>query len=201
MPVKLEEDLSSKENDGEEELFLSSLAYKYATKDEWNGISKPSKKYTNLYLFQSDNHILFGLKKRGFGAGKINGFGGKVEEGETIKQAAIREMKEESNFIIDECTLQGVLLYDYPLKNVTMQVFVYRAESLPNIGTVELRESDEMIPVWIKYPEEIDYTKTWADDEYWLEKLVENKKKFVGWFNFSEDMSRVVRCKVYDVII
>ena len=35
------------------------------------------------------------MKKRGFGEGKWNGFGGKVEEGETILQAALRELKEE----------------------------------------------------------------------------------------------------------
>lgn len=40
--------------------------------------------------------VLLGLKKRGFGTGKWNGFGGKVEPGETIRQAAIREMKEEA---------------------------------------------------------------------------------------------------------
>jgi 8-oxo-dGTP pyrophosphatase MutT (NUDIX family) len=36
------------------------------------------------------------MKKRGFGHGKYNGFGGKVEKSETISQAAIREMYEES---------------------------------------------------------------------------------------------------------
>jgi 8-oxo-dGTP pyrophosphatase MutT (NUDIX family) len=36
------------------------------------------------------------MKKRGFGNGKYNGFGGKVENGETIQQAAIRETIEES---------------------------------------------------------------------------------------------------------
>lgn len=40
--------------------------------------------------------ILLGLKKRGFGAGKWNGFGGKVEKGETIEAAALRELEEES---------------------------------------------------------------------------------------------------------
>ena len=34
--------------------------------------------------------VLLGLKKRGFGAGKWNGFGGKLEPGETIEQAAKR---------------------------------------------------------------------------------------------------------------
>lgn len=41
--------------------------------------------------------LLLGLKKRGFGQGKWNGFGGKLDEGESPRQAAIREMKEESD--------------------------------------------------------------------------------------------------------
>lgn len=32
--------------------------------------------------------VLLGMKKRGFGAGKWNGFGGKVQPGETIEEAA-----------------------------------------------------------------------------------------------------------------
>jgi len=34
------------------------------------------------------------MKKRGFGAGRYNGFGGKVEPGETILQGAQRELQE-----------------------------------------------------------------------------------------------------------
>ena len=34
--------------------------------------------------------VLLGLKKAGFGAGKVTGFGGKVEPGETIVAAARR---------------------------------------------------------------------------------------------------------------
>jgi 8-oxo-dGTP pyrophosphatase MutT (NUDIX family) len=35
--------------------------------------------------------VLLGFKKIGFGAGKFKGFGGKVESGETILQAALCE--------------------------------------------------------------------------------------------------------------
>lgn len=36
------------------------------------------------------NQILLGMKKRGLGSGKWNGFGGKVEPNETIEEAAKR---------------------------------------------------------------------------------------------------------------
>ncbi|MEW5720741.1 MAG: DNA mismatch repair protein MutT, partial [Chloroflexota bacterium] len=37
-----------------------------------------------LVFLTRDNQILLGLKKRGFAQGKLNGFGGKIEAGETI---------------------------------------------------------------------------------------------------------------------
>ena len=37
--------------------------------------------------------MLLGQKKRGFGEGYYNGFGGKVEPGETVAQAAAREVR------------------------------------------------------------------------------------------------------------
>lgn len=50
-----------------------------------------TRKALTLTLVRSGaGEILLGLKKRGFGEGKWNGFGGKVEPGETIPQAAAR---------------------------------------------------------------------------------------------------------------
>ncbi len=52
-------------------------------------------KHTTLLFLLKDNHILLAMKKRGFGAGRWNGVGGKIEAGETIVQAAVRECFEE----------------------------------------------------------------------------------------------------------
>lgn len=46
-----------------------------------------------LVLVEQDSRLLLGEKKRGFGKGYWNGFGGKVEAGETIEQAAVREVR------------------------------------------------------------------------------------------------------------
>ncbi|MEJ2212436.1 MAG: NUDIX domain-containing protein, partial [Anaerolineae bacterium] len=39
--------------------------------------------------------VLLGLKRVGFGAGKLTGIGGKVEPGEEVAAAAARELEEE----------------------------------------------------------------------------------------------------------
>ena len=47
-------------------------------------------KLLTLAFVCRDREILLGFKKRGFGAGRWNGFGGKVENGETIEEGAKR---------------------------------------------------------------------------------------------------------------
>ena len=47
-------------------------------------------KIFTLVLVLKKPRILLGLKKRGLGVGLWNGFGGKVETGETVVHAAIR---------------------------------------------------------------------------------------------------------------
>jgi len=50
-------------------------------------------KILTLAFVRRPGEILLGYKKRGFGVGKWNGFGGKVEIGETIHDAAKRWMR------------------------------------------------------------------------------------------------------------
>ena len=57
---------------------------------------RPSKQLT-LCLLHSNNRVLLGMKRRGFGVGKLNGFGGKIDAHESIVAATRREMLEESN--------------------------------------------------------------------------------------------------------
>ena len=52
--------------------------------DATNTLKEVKKKVLTLVYIRDDENILLGLKKRGFGTGKWNGFGGKVQAGETI---------------------------------------------------------------------------------------------------------------------
>ena len=47
------------------------------------------KLYTLIYVLK-DDVVLLGMKKRGFGVGRWNGFGGKVMDGEDIAAGAKR---------------------------------------------------------------------------------------------------------------
>ena len=53
-----------------------------------------------VYPVRDDGSILLGRKRRGMGYGKWNGFGGKIEPGETMRQCACRELFEECGLVM-----------------------------------------------------------------------------------------------------
>lgn len=128
--------------------------------------------------------VLLGMKKRGFGAGKYNGFGGKIENGESIEGAAIRELEEESGIRVKNNGLKyaAKLTFIFPYKAEWDQVVhVYVATQWQG----EPRESEEMKPQWFA-ANALPFKEMWADDEHWL-PLVLNGQQLNGSFTFKED--------------
>ena len=72
-----------------------------------------NRKFLTLVLVFDNTRILLGLKKRGFGEGRWNGFGGKVEDGESIEEAAYRELTEESGVSAKKLTKRGELVFEF----------------------------------------------------------------------------------------
>jgi len=67
-------------------------------------------KLVTLCFCQRSDKILLGVKKRGFNAGNWNGYGGKVESGETVTEAMVREIRDESGLIVKKEDLEYVSL-------------------------------------------------------------------------------------------
>ena len=124
-----------------------------------------------------DGRILLIEKKRGLGAGKINGPGGKIDPGETPLQAAIRETQEELHVTPTEPRKLGEL--HFCMSDVPHIIcHVYRADDFTGTPT----ETDEALPVWTAV-NEIPYDRMWEDDRFWLPLLLENQT-FLGKFVF-----------------
>ena len=68
------------------------------------------RKVLTLVLLREGTKVLLGMKKRGFGVGKWNGFGGKVEAGETVVEAAAREVNEECGLTVETCDLGEIFI-------------------------------------------------------------------------------------------
>jgi 8-oxo-dGTP diphosphatase len=74
----------------------------------WN----PQQRATLLFVIK-DGQILLIHKKRGLGAGKINGPGGRLEPGETPYEAAIRETQEEVGITPTDAVQVGELHFQF----------------------------------------------------------------------------------------
>jgi 8-oxo-dGTP diphosphatase/2-hydroxy-dATP diphosphatase len=141
-------------------------------------MAESSKKVLTLCLVRDGSRLLLGMKKRGFGAGRWNGFGGKVEPGEAIEDAACRELEEECGVRAGRIDKRGVLDFIFRGDPTALEVHVFKAEELSG----EPKESEEMRPQWFDL-DKIPYEVMWPDDEHWLPLFLEGKK-FRGSFVF-----------------
>ncbi|XP_051989000.1 oxidized purine nucleoside triphosphate hydrolase [Xyrauchen texanus] len=137
-----------------------------------------TSKLLTLVLVVQPGRVLLGMKKRGFGAGKWNGFGGKVQTGETIEQAARRELLEESGLTVDTLYKIGNIKFEFIGETELLDVHIFRADTYKGEPT----ESDEMRPQWFD-TDKIPFSQMWADDVLWF-PLILQKKKFLGYFKF-----------------
>ena len=73
---------------------------------------EPNMRATLVFVLRGKEVLLI-HKKRGLGAGKINGPGGKIEPDETSMQAAIREVEEELKITPTDLEEVGVLHFQF----------------------------------------------------------------------------------------
>lgn len=146
-----------------------------------------------LLLDIEKSQICLAKKRRGFGVGKLNGYGGKVDGEETIEDAAIRELQEETSgsgnpngVRADKKNLNKVAVFEFEFPHEDFdgqQVHVFLVEYWEGDPV----ESEEMSPEWHS-TDNIPFDKMWADDEIWLPKVLEGERLF-GTFVFAKDGS------------
>lgn len=155
------------------------------------------KDATLCFLVDKDaRKVLLGMKKRGFGKDWYNGYGGKIDDGETIEITAIRELFEECSVkaISENLEKVGELYFTFPSKKEWDQtVYVFRIESWKGKPT----EGEEMTAEWFDF-DDIPYDRMWSDDPYWLPQVLEGKK-VIGKFTFGEDNKSLAEYDVKEV--
>lgn len=140
---------------------------------------RPVDKGTILFVID-DGQILLIHKKRGLGAGKINGPGGRLDDGETPIECAVREVEEEVRISPSGVTEVGELQFQF-IDGYSIHVWVFRASGFS--GTPE--ETEEADPLWTAI-DKIPYERMWPDDRIWLPLLLE-RRSFLGRFVFDGD--------------
>jgi SAM-dependent methyltransferase len=130
------------------------------------------------------DEILLGIKKIGFGEGKVVGVGGTVEEGEQLRQTAVRELEEEIGVKVREKDLQKAakITFTFPTKPEWDRiVYVYLARRWEG----EPGNSNEIDPAWYKV-KDIPYAEMWADAAHWLPVILAGKE-ILARFTFEGD--------------
>ena len=139
-----------------------------------------AKDPATLVFVIRDGKILLIDKKTGFGKGKVNGPGGKVEQGESPEACAVRECQEELGITVLDLQYCGQHRFQF-VDGYSLLVWVYRAENFTGVPT----ETVEAKPLWVPL-DKIPYAKMWEDDIIWL-PMVLGGERFQGRWLFDGD--------------
>ena len=145
-------------------------------------------------MIHNDTHMLLGMKKRGFGEGRWNGFGGKVTDGEAIEEATKRELKEEAGITVVDIDKRGIIGFSFENNSEMIEVHIFSACNFEGEPT----EREEMRPQWFA-KDEIPFDTMWIDDEHWIPMFLEGKK-FRGNFHFTEDEKSIISYNIEEVL-
>jgi 8-oxo-dGTP diphosphatase len=133
-----------------------------------------------LVFVVRDGQVLLIRKKRGLGAGKINGPGGRLEAGESPLDCAVREVQEELRTTPTGLEMCGENRFQF-VDGYSIHVYVFRASGCDG----EPEETEEAAPIWAPIGR-IPYREMWEDDELWLPLLLRGSR-FSGRFIFDGD--------------
>lgn len=122
----------------------------------WRGVP------TTLVFVVRGGEVLLMRKKRGLGAGKINGPGGRLEPGESSLACAVREVQEELCVTPVGLEPAGENAFQF-VDGYSIRVFVFRASGFEGAPA----ETDEGAPLWTPV-DAIPWDEMWEDDRLWL---------------------------------
>ncbi len=132
-----------------------------------------AEQLATLCYILSDGQLLLIRKKRGIGAGKINGPGGKVDPGEVPLAAAIREVQEEIGVTPLDPVLHGKVRFRFA-DGLVLHCMIYLAHRFEG----EPCETEEAVPLWFPV-DALPYQEMWEDDRHWLPWLLA-RQHFTG---------------------
>lgn len=119
------------------------------------------------------NEVLLGMKKRGHGVNYLNGFGGKLQLGETPLDATVRELKEESGLRADPSAIEPTGILTVMGSGKPMVIYLSRCLSWEGVP----EETEEMRPAWFTigheltngtFVNQLPLEKMWPNDRLWI---------------------------------
>lgn len=142
---------------------------------------------TLCHVIDGDN-VLLKMATRGVSEGRWNAPGGKIDEGETPENCAIREVLEETGLRIRDLKSHGVINFHMDGKNDI--VFIVHLFSTKNFsGSLNSTEEGEVR--WFRR-KDIPLERMWDDDNYWLDFMFQGRR-FNADFYFDKENKKVIK--------
>lgn len=87
-------------------------------------MNKIERNAVRCFCFKGDKVLVTKYKNGNKKAGYYEIPGGKIEEGETLNQAVIREVKEETGIVVKTMKQKGIMTVEYPNKKFIFNTFI-----------------------------------------------------------------------------
>lgn len=123
-----------------------------------------------LMFLQDRGRVLLIRKRRGHGAGKINGPGGKPEPGETPLQCVLRETEEEVGVRPLDARLAAVFRF-LDQQDADWLGFIFTARGYRGAPRV----TEEAVPAW-HHAAHLPFDEMWDDDRHWLPRVLAGER-------------------------
>ena len=148
-------------------------------------MDKTVRKAVKCYLIKDDKIVVTKYGESNRKAGYYDIPGGKVENGETPEQAAIRETKEETGIDIKDLKYKGVITEEYPDRIYILDTFI----STEYEG--ELQDCEKNTAEWIKVDELLQKEKVLSNimllDRFFIKGLIDDNYNFNMYIKVDEE--------------
>ena len=139
-------------------------------------MDKPIRKAVRCYLIKDNEVVVTKYKKGNKKEGYYDIPGGKIEEGETPKQTAIREMKEDTGIEIQNLKYKGIMTIEYPDRMFIFDTFISKEYE------GEPQEFEENTSEWIDIDELLKKEKILSNiillDKFLIKGLIDDNRNF-----------------------
>lgn len=137
---------------------------------------KTVRKAVRCYLIKDEKVVVTKYKEGNKKFGYYDIPGGKIEEGETPEQTAIREMKEETGLKVGDLKYKGNMIIEYPNRIFDFDIFI------ANESEGEPQEFEENTSEWMEINELLQKEKILSNimilDRFFIKALVNNDCSF-----------------------
>ena len=139
-------------------------------------MDKPIRKAVRCYLIKDNEVVVTKYKKGNKKEGDYDIPGGKIEEGESPKQTAIREMKEETGIEIQNLKYKGIMTIEYLDRLFIFDTFITKEYE------GEPQEFEENTSEWIDIDELLKKEKILSNiillDKFLIKGLIDDNLNF-----------------------